>query len=85
MLRQLLLDGLDALNQQLQLSLLLCPFLLRDLNDLLQLIGVGFGQVEGQLCTGRTDQLVQNAGSQNDGLQNVAGLTAEGTMTCWRS
>lgn len=40
-LRQLFLNGLDALDQQLQFSLLLCPFLLRDLNDLLQLIGVG--------------------------------------------
>lgn len=81
MLRQLFLNGLDALDQQLQLSLLLCPFLLRDLNDLLQLIGVGLGQVEGQLCTGRTDQLIQNAGSQNDGLQNIAGLAAKGTGT----
>lgn len=76
-LRQLFLNRLDALDQQLQLGLLLCFFLLRYLHDFFQLVGVGLGQVEGQLCTGRANQFVQNAGSQNNGLQNIAGLAAE--------
>lgn len=74
-------ESLDALDQQLQLGLLLCFFLLRYLHDFFQLVGVGLGQVEGQLCTGRANQFVQNAGSQNNGLQNIAGLAAEGTGT----
>lgn len=81
MLRQLFLNRLDALDQQLQLGLLLCFLLLRYLHDFFQLVGVGLGQVEGQLCTGRANQFVQNAGSQNNGLQNIAGLAAEGTGT----
>ena len=43
-----------------------------DLSDHVKIIGIGMGQIQRQLRTARPDQLVQDAGSQDNGLQAAA-------------
>ena len=78
-LGQLPLDGLDALDQQLHLRLGRLPrFRFGNGGQILQFIGIGPGQVQGQLGAGRSDELIQHAGGQNDGLQCLARFAAQG-------
>ena len=77
-LGQLLLNGLNPLNQQLHLRLWRLPRLRsRNGRKVFQLVGVGAGQVQRQLGAGGADQFVKHAGRQNDGLQCVAHLAAQ--------
>ena len=77
-LGQLLLNGLDLLDEQLHGVAGGGGDGLGG-DQVVKVVGVGLGQVQGQLGTGRADELVEDAGGQNDGLQGPTRLPPPGS------
>ena len=69
MLRQSLLNFPDPLDEQLNICLFLpCFRNLLHLGQIFQLGRLGFGQIQRQLSAAGADELIQNAGGQDNGL-----------------
>lgn len=79
MLRQILLYRLYAFYEQLNLALLMS--VLRYLDYVLELVGIGLREIERELCAGGADELIEHARRENYRFERTARFAAERSRT----